>query len=164
MPYEEITQDLKIFKSSSKRWFIAGTLFLIIAIICITCRLLGEDVDNLSLIAWTICAVICFGIYILKYESVMQMLLTDGKAIFFFLNKPSDTIFNEFIESLYIKRNEYLKEKYTKIDEDLPLEQQLYRINLLKEEDIINNVEYKKLKELIIRRKKEYFLWFSTTR
>jgi hypothetical protein len=161
VPYEDITRDSTISKSSSKRWFIAGTVFLLIALICIIYRLTGEDVDSFNLVVWAICAAVCFGIYILKYESIKKIMLTNGKAIYFFLDKPNDKIFNEFICNLYIKRNEYLKERYAKIDTDLPLEQMLYRINWLKENEIINNDEFVELKTLITEGKKSHSVGFQ---
>lgn len=161
VPYEEITQNTTILKSSSKGWFIAGTVFLVIAIICIIGRLAGQDVEKFSMVVWTICAVICYGIYALKYQSVKKIMLTDGKAIFFFLNKPNAKILNEFIDSLFLKRKEHLKKRYAKIDVDLPPEQQLYRINWLKEDEIIDETEYKELKTLIIEGKKSSSFGFQ---
>ena len=163
VPFEDITRTSTIVKSGSKGWFISGTVFLIFAFVCLISRLIGEDIDYLSDVIWLVCAVICYGIYILKYQNIKNIMCTDGKAICFYLDKPNKDAFDSFINILFKRRKEFLKEKYTKIDLDFPLEQQLYRIKWLKDEEIINDSEYINLKTLIIEGKKEFnYLGFQT--
>jgi len=155
IPYEEITKEITVVKKGSKNWLFTGIIFLLIAFSVLISRLSGESVESSAEIIWLIVALACFSVFLLKYKNNRNIICTDGKAICFYQDKPNKETLDLFIESLYKKRNEYLKDKYTKIDLDFPAEQYLYRIQWLRDEGIINDIEFNEIKTKIMEGKKE---------
>lgn len=80
------------------------------------------------------------------------MTCTDGKVIVFFQNMRNKESLDLFIEELINKRNKYLREEYLKVDLDFPLEDNLYRIKWLRDNEIIDGEEFNKVKGIIMKR------------
>ena len=75
-----------------------------------------------------------------------------GYLIDFYDFNPSKELITKFLDSLKKHSYKYLKEKYTRIDEDLPFEKQLDNFIYLRDKKVISQKEYialkKKLKNL----------------
>lgn len=154
IPYEEITKSITVVKVGNKRWFYAGVIFIIISLTVLFFRLMGNNVESFAEIIWLIIGLICLSIFAIKYKSYKNLMCTDGKVISFFQDKPNKETLDLFIDNLLNRRNDYLKEKYSKIDVDFPIEHHLYRIKWLKDEEIINDDEFNEIKKRLIEGKK----------
>jgi hypothetical protein len=69
-----------------------------------------------------------------------------GYLIDFFDNNPSKELMSKFLQSIKKQSYKYLKEKYTKIDEDIPFEKQLDNFIFLRDKNVITQKEYIALK------------------
>jgi len=153
-PYIEITKDIKIIKTGGRGWLIASGIFVIIALILFIDRLTGGSVEKNAEIIWISISLICFCIFTIKHTSIMQLMCTDGDAIVFFYNEKNREELGKFIQSIFKERDKYLKDKYTKIDMDFPKEENLYKIEWLKNQEIISEDEYNELKKTILNYEK----------
>lgn len=99
--------------------------------------------------------------YISRKKSILIPTI-NNRIIEVYQNRPKKLVTNEFIENLRLKVVEYLKNKYAQIDKDLPIEGQLENIIWLKNNDILNEEEFQKLKtELISFRKLNAAIGFN---
>jgi len=79
-----------------------------------------------------------------------------------FRAKPNKKEVDDFISELSLKINVSLKNKYGKLDLDMPIEPQLMNISWLKEREVISELEFEQMKsELISLRKDQNKIGFK---
>lgn len=78
-----------------------------------------------------------------------------GYLIDFYDKNPSEELLAEFLDTLKSKIHEYLKKKFSVIDEDVTFEKHIENFNYLKEMEIIDQEEYEKLKEELKNKKSD---------
>jgi len=94
---------------------------------------------------------IFFGLFLL-YFSIKKLkneltLIGGEQNVTFFNDLKNEKELNEFIDHLIKSANIYIRNKYCKIDLDLPEERQMAIFHWLKDREIINEKEYEKLKQ-----------------
>lgn len=63
---------------------------------------------------------------------------------------------NGFLKDLKIVTNDFLKSKYSKIDRDLPIDNQLQSLMYLKERQILSDEEFESLKNKLVGNKTQF--------
>ncbi len=109
-----------------------------------TCFFFGDDLTRslISGISTFIIGTGVLGFYFLNQKKYFLIELDNEKQIFVLAQKPNETEFNAFIETLYQKRAEYYKKNYFFIDYTGEKEKQLSKMKWLKKENIISDKEY----------------------
>ena len=138
----------KVYKADST---ILGKIFfyvcLALPIALTVAKLLGSNIDNNTLI---INYVIWFGLAIVGYfrKSQDDIYLTGGPmALVFYRTIPTEKEVSDFIDGTIAASKKYIKEKYAKVNIDIPQEMFFGRLNLLKEKNIITESEYQEIKK-----------------
>ncbi|MBX2827542.1 MAG: hypothetical protein KTR22_05235 [Flavobacteriaceae bacterium] len=100
-----------------------------------------------------------FVIYWLSRESFWKIKLTNGNYLYFLKNVPNTNTTDAFIAELMKSRDDYLRESYFFIDENLGYEDQLQTFRWLKNVNAITKKEfdamYTDLKKIVKPEKKE---------
>jgi hypothetical protein len=79
---------------------------------------------------------------------------TEGTLELKFTNKNEKEV-REFADKIINMTNHYLIEKYSKVDKDLPIENQINNLNFLKNKELIDDNKFEELKNILIGRKSE---------
>lgn len=91
-------------------------------------------------------------VYTLYVKDKMEYVFINGKnQIRLYRNIPDPTTVDLFLLGLFESRKDYLKERYTRIDCDLPVKGQLDNLSALLEQGIINTEEYEILKLQLVK-------------
>lgn len=138
----------KVYKADST---ILGKIFfffcLVMPIAMTIALLAGEKIDNGTLI---VNYVLWFGLAIVGYfkKSQDDIYLTGGpRSLVFYRTIPNEKEVLDFIDEVIAASKKYVKEKYAKVNVDIPQEMFFGRLNLLKEKEIITESEYQEIKK-----------------
>ncbi len=148
IPFEEVGTR-KFYKSASKVVpYIVIAIFGIILLILTYSYVFTESSMNegtflVNIIVWPIIILIIF----LSSKQKSVFLVGSQRSIEFFADVPSEQEVENFLDKLIITTKVYLKEKYGKIDLDIPEEILIQNLLFLKNTDIITNDEYEELKK-----------------
>ena len=91
----------------------------------------------------------------LKSKNVILIPTINNGYLEVFRSKPSENDVDDFISKLSEKINLSLKDKYGKLDLDMPTEQQLMNISWLKEREVISELEFEQLKTQLTSLRKD---------
>ncbi len=144
--YEKLTSKVKIrCRQDGKLFFI--TMAAIGFSICILLQSLILDQGFSRIIFPSLIAFILGILYQLKKESYIIVETVDSKKIIFLRNKPNRRSLEKFLNQLWLKRKQYLREKYFYIDRSKDMQPQMERLRWLFEQKAISQNEYKLAKE-----------------
>ncbi|TAH17232.1 MAG: hypothetical protein EAZ08_14165 [Cytophagales bacterium] len=152
--FEDIGKELT-YKRGKKFAFYIFLIFTILSIIGMIYSILGLDGFDgrglflyiSSILMWSICAYFSY-----KDENLKTTYLKTRKnALYFIETEKNGEEVKKFIDLIYAKAKEYIKEKYGKIDMDLPYYFQLNNIEQLKANEIITEEEYKQMVAPVVR-------------
>ncbi|HBY21150.1 MAG: hypothetical protein A2Y24_02530 [Clostridiales bacterium GWE2_32_10] len=158
MPYEKITKDVAVRTKNSEGWYTVAILFIVFTLLFSIPKLVNGKIENIGKdgeFIWLTISIICFctpTILITKFKYITN---TDNKAIYFFYDKKNQEELDEFLKSVFEKRDIYLKKRYSKIDMDFSKEKNLDKIEWLRNEEVINESEYNELRNKIINFEKD---------
>jgi len=142
IPYENLTSD-KISQKTSNNTVLAISLALyVLSIALLVADLRGSNVEAVAWIVWAVIATIVLVKYLRGRENLWKLKLTNNSYINIHKNVPSENATNLFIEKIYSKRNEYLRENYLIIDGNLNYENQLNNLKWLKTMNVISKSEF----------------------
>jgi hypothetical protein len=129
---------------------IIGKVFFFICLaipIAMTVALLaGSEIDRGTLI---VNYVIWFGLAIFNFlkQSQDDVFLVGGqKYLVFYRAIPNEKEVLEYINEIIVASKAYIREKYAKVDPDIPHDMFFARLLWLKEKGIINESEYREMK------------------
>ncbi len=88
-----------------------------------------------------------FGWSIQKYFAAHYVLSGGQKTITFFINSPNEETVTAFIDQIRERTKSRLREELTYFDPDLTFEEQLGSLKYLKSIDIIDQVEFERIRE-----------------
>jgi hypothetical protein len=152
IPFEEINLKKIIRqKKTDSVIIIVGIFFGLIFILNFIFRIIGN-----STLSWD--AIIVLFVFtalsgLIAYINTKKQILlptSNNGLLEIYDGRPSKEISEKFIFDLTSKSNIYLKNKYGKIDRDLPVEPQLANLVWLKEREILNNDEFEDLKNNLL--------------
>ncbi|WP_312648069.1 hypothetical protein [Aminipila sp.] len=138
--FEEIGNEIIRKSTGKKAWLIAsGILFCLSILLCI-CSFTDKTITMADSIFYLVPSIVCFIVFILLKQELVY--LVGRQNLFFFYKKNQISQIHEFINEIIKRRNNYYKEKYAIIENDLTLEQQLNKFRWLKNDEIITAEEY----------------------
>ena len=144
--YEKLTSKAKVCcRKDSKLFFI--TMAAIGFSICILLQSLILNMGFSRVIFPSLIALVFGILYQVKKESYVIVETVDSRKIIFLRNKPNRRSLEKFLNQLWVKRKQYLREKYFYIDRNRDMQQQMERLRWLFEQKAISQKEYKLAKE-----------------
>lgn len=154
--FEEIGSKIIIEKSRKLLWLIISVLFLIIAISVFIKRLNGGNVGNGAEIFHISTSIFFVIVYLVTKRNIIYLTQSDNSnAIEFIGTKRYKKNVDDFIKELLQRRDKYLVDKYSTLNEFLPYDQQynnlvwLYNLKLFTKEQL--NVKINELDKIEFR-------------
>lgn len=154
--FEDIGSKIIIEKSRKVLWLIISILFFIIAISVFIKRLNGGKVGDGAEIFHVTISLFFFAVFLITKKNIIFLTQPDNtNAIEFIGSKRYKEKVNVFINELLQRRDLYLIEKYSSLNEFLPYNQQynnlvwLYNLKLLTKEELnkkineLDNIEFR---------------------
>ncbi|EAS19868.1 hypothetical protein BBFL7_02268 [Flavobacteria bacterium BBFL7] len=116
----------------------------------------GDSTTIIPVLIFLLSGFLCSSfITFLYYRNNIIIPSTSG-VIVLYKNIPDEKTVDNFLTILKESINHFLKEKYAKVDIDLPKEQQFNAYNYLRERDIISEDEYQDLKKKLKSGKEDF--------
>ena len=154
--FEDIGSKIIIEKSRKLIWLILSLLFLVFAILVFVKRLNGGHVGNGAELFHITTSLFFLVVFFLTKKNIIYLTQSDNtNAIEFIGTKRYKQKVDDFIKELLQRRDKYLIEKYSSINEFLPYSQQynnlvwLYNLKLLTKEELnkkineLDNIEFR---------------------
>jgi hypothetical protein len=155
IPYEHIANKKKIQSTINNNLFVIASSFLILGILF----LLGTLAEISP--ALIIIGLIFFAITFIAKKQTVTIACFDGNTIELnYTNKNKSEII-EFADQIIESSNFFLLTKYSKIDKDLPIENQLNNLDFLRNREIISEEDFERLKDQLLGRNNKYQIGFS---
>lgn len=151
--YEKITKDIRVYRQKSILWLVISIAIFFITLSYIINEFIYHQPYSGSWLFWGFLFIASISLYYASCQNFIKLMTYDGGFILFFGNKPSKEKINDFIDNLINKRNTYLKSKYSKVDPDYPIDEQLYKIKWLLDEKLITDEEFQSLKIKLLKDK-----------
>ncbi|MEO5570928.1 MAG: hypothetical protein ABIT08_08800 [Bacteroidia bacterium] len=151
IPYEEIGIK-RIDQKATNNTLLIFSCFLFIVLISKIYFLATEQHND-----YTVTLVILFGflfVLLLTYLGYKDIVLIEAQNpsfIEFFANRPSKEVVEKFISELKSRTKGYLINKYAERDSKISIENQLHKINWLKDRNVIDEKEYEELTNKLIK-------------
>ena len=147
--YEHIDTKKKV-----KKEFNQGVMVLALFSFCMgVIFLMSQNIE--ALILMLLISSILFVIGILTQKKyVLINTFSEGSIEFKFNNKNEEEV-REFADTIIKTANNYLIEKYSKVDKDLPIEKQIENLYFLKNKELIDDKKFEELKNILIGRKSD---------
>ena len=141
--FEDIGSKIIIEKSRKLLWLIISLLFLVIAISVFVKRLNGGNVGNGAEIFHISTSMFFLIVYLITKRNIIHLTQSDNtNAIEFIGTKRYKKNVDDFIKELLQRRDKYLVDKYSTLNEFLPYDQQynnlvwLFNLKLLTKEQL----------------------------
>ncbi|MCE2962849.1 MAG: hypothetical protein ACK567_03465 [Chitinophagales bacterium] len=141
--FEDIGSKIIIDKSRKLLWLILSLLFLIIAVWIFINRLEGDKIGAGAEIFHIVISLFFLTIFLLTKKNIIFLTKNDNtNAIEFIGTKRYKKQVDEFIKELHRRRDKYLVDNYSTLNEFLPYNQQynnlvwLYELKLLTKEEL----------------------------
>ena len=142
IPFENINGEKVSYKSANSTTLVISiSIFLIAALVEIS-YLKSENGANSTPLFFAGIAAIFLILYILNRNDFWKIRLVDDSYLYIHKSIPSPLVADQFIEGLMEARNEYLRENYATVDENLPYESQLNNLKWLKSLSAISKDEF----------------------
>jgi hypothetical protein len=151
--YEISLEDIipnKIIKSELNRDY------LFIALLAFICsfflNVFGWDLGFAIL---TLVCILSLSIGLFTKRRTITINTHSNSPIVFIYKKSNEDKIREFADLLIKKSKDYIINKYSKVDKDLPKENQLANIEYLRNNDLINDSKFEELKNIILDKNQE---------
>jgi hypothetical protein len=144
---ESITHS-KTIKSELNRDFLFWSL--IVFIIGVFCNALGGDIIFAISIGISLVFLIV-GLFTQKRTITIDTL--NGTPIILNYKSSNEKTVRDFADLLIEKSKDFIIKKYSRVDKDLPIENQLENIDFLRSNDLINDSRFEELKNVILNKK-----------
>lgn len=145
IPFENINGDIASHKSSKQIFKILALVIYFISLIIQISIFSGGKAQNFSGLLIAIVATLFLILYSKTKQEFWKLKLVDENYLFFHKNIPSKSACDIFLEKLMKSRNDYLKENYAVVDENLDYETQLNSFKWLKSIHAITKDEFNRL-------------------
>ncbi|MFB9051748.1 hypothetical protein ACFFVB_01540 [Formosa undariae] len=135
----------KVIETHSRNGLrIVGSVFMLIAIISWVAFFVEENLNGeVDMLIWSGLFFIALGITCFKAPLNNLLILNGGYSnLKFFLDSPSREEVEAFVNKLIAVSKDKLREKYSRIDSDLPEDTFMNQLNWLLNAKLINEMEY----------------------
>jgi len=102
----------------------------------------GENRDPYLSLVWFTLGTVMLVVYLISKKSLWKVKLSNNSYLFIHKNIPNESETNQFLADLIDARNQYLRENYAQIDENLNYEHQLSNFRRLKSIKAITKEEF----------------------
>jgi|WetSurMetagenome_2_1015567.scaffolds.fasta_scaffold57161_3 hypothetical protein len=148
IPFEEINVKKIITKKKSEIFLLViSAFFALIFLVNLLMKLFGDpDVKWVTIlivfIVTSFCGIVTFFVRVHSY----YIPTTNNGLLEIYVGKPSIVDTDKFLIDLKQCINQFLKNKYSRIDKDLPSDVQLSNLIWLRDRDILDEQEFETLK------------------
>ncbi|PIB23693.1 hypothetical protein BFP77_15360 [Maribacter sp. 4U21] len=142
IPYENIEGEKVTHKTSNNTILFFSAVVYVVAIALFISKIRGGGGENYAWLFWVFIATVILAFYWLTKENFWKLKLNDNNYLYIHKNIPNKDAPKKFINSLMQKRNEYLRENYLVIDENLDYQSQLSNFKWLKSIGAISKDEF----------------------
>ena len=148
VPYECISPKSQQITSSNRKLFTACLIFTVITLVCLPVVIIGRHADGGSTILfWGLIAAFCWIAFFFSRVSVMVYAQNDG-ILLLYSDLPSQPEVAAFVRKLFEARNTFLRSKYGRLSLDQPIAQRLARLEMLRDQEVISDLEFIRLCKL----------------
>lgn len=142
IPFENLNGEKVSHKSTNHTLLIISVIIYLIAIAIQISLYRGGTGEKGAGIFWAGIGTIFLVLYWFSRQDFWKIKLTNDSYIYIHKNIPNESATEKFLSELMKSRNEFLKENYAVIDENLSYESQLNNFKWLKSIDAISKAEY----------------------
>ena len=153
LKYEDLTGPVTKTKIGYKYIFWFSILMLFMSVAAFILRILGKDVANSAEITWLALSLVAFGAYKLFQKEYWTIYIEKGENIHFDAKIPNKGKVKDFINALFLKRNDFLFRRYYRIHWRASYEANIGNLEELLRLNVINRPAFDKQKEKV----DEYF-------
>ena len=148
IPFEEINLKKVIIRKKSEIFLLVlSAFFAIIFIVNLIMKVFGDPEVNwqtilILFIITSLCGIITLFVRVHSY----YIPTTNNGLLEIYFGKPTLADTNKFLDDLKQSINLFLKNKYGKIDKNLPIDTQLSNLMWLRDRDILTEEEFENLR------------------
>ena len=142
IPFENINGDKVSFKSTNHTLLIIAGIIYLIAVAIQVSIYRGGNAENFAGLFWGIVGTIFLVLYFLSMQNFWKIKLTNDSYLYIHKNIPNKSAADKFIDELMKSRNDFLKENYAVVDENLSYESQLNNFKWLKSINALSKEEF----------------------
>jgi hypothetical protein len=126
----------------------ASIIFSVLSVLCILVWMFSSKSDGwAAVLLWGVLAGGCWLMFFLTRSSLLIYAQNQG-ALVMYADTPTPDAVARFVRQLFAARNEFLKLKYGRLSLDQPLSQRLAYLELLRDQEVISEEEYRQLRKL----------------
>ena len=153
IPFENLSRNKDSYLLNRKNFYIPVIALGFLTFVTFTWRNdkdFQNDLGGYQWIIWGFLFVISTTVYLLSIENLWRIRTQYNTYLFFFKSIPNKKAVDNFLESLFEMRNNYLKETYFyKPNRNLSFESQKNNLQWLRKNEVISGTEFKnRMKEL----------------
>lgn len=142
IPFENLDGEKVSHKSINHTLLIIAIIIYLITII-VQLSLYREGKEEILVgLLWAGLGTIFLVLYFLSRQNLWKIRLANDNFIYIHKNVPSKSVTDQFLSELMKSRNEFLKENYATVDENLSYESQLNNLKWLKSINAISKEEF----------------------
>ena len=148
IPFEEINLKKVIIRKKSEIFLLVLSVFLaIIFIVNLIMKVFGDpDINWPTILILFIITSFCSTITLFVRVHSYYIPTTNNGLLEIYFGKPTKTVTDKFLDDLKQSINLFLKNKYGKIDKNLPIDAQLSNLMWLRDRDILTEEEFENLR------------------
>ena len=141
--YENIPPKPQEITVSPRKLLSASILFSVITLICIPIVLASSKAgsDSVAILFWGGLAAVFWIAFFLNRVSLI-LYVQDQGGVVLYADTPSSLAVSQFVRKMFAARNTYLRAKYGQFLPDEPQAEKLARLNLLRNQEVIDETEY----------------------
>lgn len=142
IPFENINGDIVSYKTSNHTLLLIAIAIYVMAIAIQVSLYSGGNVEKTAALFWVGFGTIFLILYLISRQDFWKIRLSNDNFLYIHKNIPSKAVTDKFLDELMKSRNDYLKENYAVIDENLNYESQLNNFKWLKSINAISKEEF----------------------
>ncbi len=142
IPYENLNGEKVSHKSINHVLLIVSIVLYLIAIAVQISWFRGANTEKFAGLFWGIIATVVLSLYWFSRQIFWKIKLSNDNYIYIHKNIPSKSATDHFLAELMKSRNDFLKENYAIVDENLSYESQLNNFKWLKSMNAISKEEF----------------------
>ncbi len=141
--YEDITRSRFRYVQRNGRILTTAFAFLSFGIIAYINNFFATEYVVQYALVWPLASLVLFLWYFVLKKEYIRIMVEGGSAIYMLKNKPNRQKVEQFINELYKRKKQYLREKYLEINKDGDLLKEKQKFEWLLEEEAIDEDEFK---------------------
>lgn len=141
--FENLSKEKTTHKTTNNIILVLSVFIFLLAGMSFSYRN-DKDSDPEMWIAFTFIAIVLLAVYFFMNENSWKIRTQHNGYLFLFKKSPNENMVNEFISTLFVERDKYLKEQYLSLDPNLSYETQVNDLKWLRNVEAISKQEFDK--------------------